>query len=268
MTLVKRVVVLLGAGVVALQSPGGSVRRRCVLRRADVVRPSEVMRSSEVLRLSSEAATAVEPSPYLTVKEEPLVLATVPPLEAAQEKAPVEEKGSWLARNPLAVKCLSFGVTYAAADMTAQIFACVTLGEVVPLLERCRRVLSLAAVGTFAVGPLLAYWFDFLEWLVPGKKAKAVATRTFLDQLIQVPFCIAMIFTLSSMAEGHGLLYCYHKIQMKLLSTWRDCVLVWCPVQFINQGLIPLQYRVLFQAIISFFWDTYLSIISHSVKVI
>ena len=31
-----------------------------------------------------------------------------------------------------------------------------------------------------------------------------------------------------------------------------------------NQGFVPLKYRVIFQAVISFFWDAYLSIVSHA----
>ena len=78
---------------------------------------------------------------------------------------------------------------------------------------------------------------------------------------------ISIIFSLSSLAEGHSPSYCLAKIQLKLLSTWKDCTAVWFPVQLVNQGLIPLRFRVIFQAVVSFFWDTYLSIVSHSVVV-
>ena len=67
---------------------------------------------------------------------------------------------------------------------------------------------------------------------------------------------ISIIFSLSSLAEGHSPAYCLAKIQLKLLSTWKDCTAVWFPVQLVNQGLIPLRFRVIFQAVVSFFWDT------------
>lgn len=53
------------------------------------------------------------------------------------------------------------------------------------------------------------------------------------------------------------------KIQEKLLPTWTSGLAVWVPVQVINQGLIPLQFRVGFQALVSYFWDTWLSVVSH-----
>lgn len=169
-------------------------------------------------------------------------------------------KPSLIDRHPLISKSLAMGVTYGLADVAAQVVA----GDPSPLLDRARRSLALVGVGCFAVGPLLAFWFDLLEWLIPGRTPKAIAMRTALDQAIEVPVMIAIIFTLSSLAEGHTLAFCLCKVQDKLLSTWRDCVGVWAPVQLINQGLVPLKYRVAFQALISFFWDAYLSFVSHS----
>lgn len=169
-------------------------------------------------------------------------------------------KPSVVDRHPLVSKSLAMGVTYGLADVAAQVVA----GDPTPLLDRARRSLALVGVGCFAVGPLLAFWFDFLEWLIPGRSPKAIAMRTALDQAIEVPFMIALIFTLSSLAEGHTLAFCLCKVQEKLVSTWGNCVGVWTPVQLINQGLVPLKYRVAFQALISFFWDAYLSFVSHS----
>ena len=103
---------------------------------------------------------------------------------------------------------------------------------------RMRRAISLTGVGCLAVGPLLTVWFDFLEKIVPGRSKRAILKRTVLDQAIEVPVMISIIFSLSSLAEGHSPSYCLAKIQLKLLSTWKDCTAVWFPVQLVNQGLI------------------------------
>merc|ERR1711968_46532 len=87
------------------------------------------------------------------------------------------------------------------------------------------------------------------------------------SRAVEARVMISIIFSLSSLAEGHSPAYCLAKIQLKLLSTWKDCTAVWFPVQLVNQGLVPLRFRVIFQAVVSFFWDTYLSIVSHSVVV-
>uniref|UniRef100_A0A7S3ND88 Solute carrier family 40 protein n=1 Tax=Aureoumbra lagunensis TaxID=44058 RepID=A0A7S3ND88_9STRA len=161
---------------------------------------------------------------------------------------------SWLERNPLVVKSLTMGITYGLADLTAQAFGRIVCGDICPITARIRRTVALMLIGCLAVGPLLSVWFDFIEWLIPGKSPRAIASRTAIDQAFQVPVMISIIFTGTSIAEGHNLQYCFLKIQAKLLSTWRDCLGVWIPVQLINQGLVPLRFRVLFQVCFSYYF--------------
>lgn len=176
-----------------------------------------------------------------------------------------EERGaSMLQRHPMALKALSMGLTYGLADCAAQLYERLAAGERAPLAERARRNAALVLVGLLAVGPLLSVWFDALEGLVPGGSIRAVLTRTALDQALQVPVMISLIFTLSALAEGHDAPYCAAKVRSKLLPTWKGCVGVWAPVQMLNQGVVPLRYRVMFQAFVSFFWDAYMSIAAHA----
>ncbi len=240
-----------------------AVRTPLRLSRPFSARVADVRRRSAAVALDDDGAidakTTVDLKP-LDIPTDGIVLADVEPLVSTQKEAFID-------RHPLLAKSLSMGVTYGLADMTAQLFAYLTHGEVVPLAMRCRRAISLTGVGCLAVGPLLTVWFDFLERIVPGRSKRAILKRTVLDQAIEVPVMISIIFSLSSLAEGHTIAYCLAKIQLKLLSTWKDCTAVWFPVQLVNQGLVPLRFRVIFQAVVSFFWDTYLSIVSHSVVV-
>ena len=93
-------------------------------------------------------------------------------------------------------------------------------------------------------------------------------SRTIVDQMVQTPFMISLIFTLSTLAEGYSLSDCGTKLQIALMPTWKRCSFVWAPVQLVNQGIVPLKYRVFFQAVVSFFWDAYMSIASHSVELV
>ncbi|EGB06487.1 hypothetical protein AURANDRAFT_29070 [Aureococcus anophagefferens] len=155
------------------------------------------------------------------------------------------------------------GLTYGLADIAAQAFAAFAGGEVLPLAQRVRRSVALMGVGLFFVGPLLAVWFDFLEKVLPGRRKRAVVGRAALDQSIQTPFMISLIFALTTLAEGHSPAVAVAKIQAKLLPTWWACVGVWTPVQLVNQGVVPLKYRVFFQSVVAFFWDAWMSIVSH-----
>jgi len=237
-------------------------------------RGCESMRLLIILILSSLCQTAAAfpkaPQPKL-ICDAPRPLALPRPVVAVHE-VPLEtglkrrairnlHRGS-----PLIAKSASMGLTYGLADITAQVFALVVDGKTVPLADAVRRSVSLTAVGLLAVGPLLTVWFDYLERLFPGSSKRAVVGRTLMDQVVQAPFMIALIFTLSSLAEGHGLAFCAEKVNTKLYSTWVSCLGVWAPAQLLNQGVLPLKYRVYFQAVLSFFWDAYMSIVSHSVQ--
>ena len=239
-----------------------AVRTPLRLSRPFSARVADVRRRSAAVALDDDGAidaASVKDLRPLDIPTDGIVLADVDPL--------VAPKTAFIDRHPLLAKSLSMGITYGLADMTAQLFAYLTHGEVVPLAMRMRRAISLTLVGCLAVGPLLTVWFDFLERIVPGRSKRAILKRTVLDQAIEVPVMISIIFSLSSLAEGNTIAYCLAKIQLKLLSTWKDCTAVWFPVQLVNQGLVPLRFRVIFQAVVSFFWDTYLSIVSHSVVV-
>ena len=59
--------------------------------------------------------------------------------------------------------------------------------------------------------------------------------------------------------NGKTLIQIYKRLEDVLYETWLNSVYVWGPVQVIQQGLIPLQYRVAFANFVSYFWDTYLS---------
>ena len=43
-------------------------------------------------------------------------------------------------------------------------------------------------------------------------------------------------------------------------ATWINSLYVWGPVQAMQQAVVPLQYRVLVANGVSYFWDTYLSL--------
>mmetsp|Transcript_26268 Transcript_26268/g.66668 ORF Transcript_26268/g.66668 Transcript_26268/m.66668 type:complete len:268 (-) Transcript_26268:267-1070(-) len=180
------------------------------------------------------------------------------------EHGPLQSTRDWVEQHPMAMKAAAMGVTYSLADIAAQIFTHFDTGEHFSWAERVRRNFGLAIIGLVVVGPLLSIWFDRLEAFCPGTSLRAVLSRTLLDQLLEVPIMVTIIFVLSALAEGHDLTYALKKVRHKLLPTWRGCTTVWAPVQLINQGLIPLRSRVYFMALVSFFWDAYMSIAAHA----
>lgn len=161
-----------------------------------------------------------------------------------------------LAAYPYRTKAIGTGVTYMFSDATAQLIE----AEDVTPSERCKRALKFGAVGALWVGPLLAVWFQVMESLVPGKALRPVAAKLVADQVLQGPFMIGTMFAWTSISNGLTLPEIRSKLDHHLWPTWIKSVYVWGPVQAMQQMLVPLQYRVMVANGVSYFWDTYLSL--------
>ena len=163
-----------------------------------------------------------------------------------------------LKQYPYRTKSITTGLTYAAADATAQGFEMWTNRDYkFALRKRFARIFGLVLIGCLWVGPVLTGWFNLLDAHVPTFYA-----RTALDQLVQAPFMIACIFSLASAFEGR-IMEVPSKLRLKLKPTWISALKVWIPTQLLTQGVVPLPYRVVVVNGVSYFWDTYLSIESH-----
>ena len=160
-----------------------------------------------------------------------------------------------LAARPFTTKAIGTGITYVASDLTAQALE----GERAHPLARLRRALRFGAVGAFWVGPLLAAWFQFMDFIFPGTTVATVAAKVVMDQCLQGPFMIASMFILTGVLAGESQKVARAKTRRMLFPTWIKSVWVWSPVQLIQQTLVPLQYRVAVANLVSYFWDTYLA---------
>ena len=71
---------------------------------------------------------------------------------------------------------------------------------------------------------------------------------------------IGSMFCWCALANGASLPAIRAKLEEELFSTWCASVWVWAPVQVLQQAAVPLQYRVAVSNVVSYFWDTYLSL--------
>lgn len=162
-----------------------------------------------------------------------------------------------LTSHPYSVKALGTGVTYVASDCTAQ---AIEGTEDVAVGDRAARALKFGAVGGLWVGPLITYWFNVMERVLPGRAPARVAAKLVLDQVLQGPFMIGSMFALCAAANGAAVPAIRSKLEAELWPTWLNSVIVWGPVQVGQQLLVPLKYRVAVANGVSYVWDTYLSL--------
>lgn len=162
-----------------------------------------------------------------------------------------------LTSHPYSVKALGTSVTYVASDCTAQ---AIEGTKDVAVEDRAARALKFGAVGGLWVGPLITYWFNVMERVLPGRAPARVAMKLVLDQLLQGPFMIGSMFALCAAANGASVPAIQSKLETELWPAWVNSVIVWGPVQVGQQLVVPLKYRVAVANGVSYVWDTYLSL--------
>ncbi|KAF8922299.1 hypothetical protein CPB85DRAFT_1209269 [Mucidula mucida] len=122
----------------------------------------------------------------------------------------------------------------------------------------------------FTISPLIGRWNSFLEHRFPLRSilnpsqsnSKALAKRVAYDQLVVAPLGLAAFLGSMGIMEGRSASQTVERFRdlykPALLANWG----VWPLVQFCNFSVIPLAYRVPFQAMCGVFWTVYLSVIN------
>ncbi|KAH8050019.1 hypothetical protein JL722_11550 [Aureococcus anophagefferens] len=94
---------------------------------------------------------------------------------------------------------------------------------------RLGRACRFGAIGALWVGPLLAAWFQVMDWAVPGAGAASVAAKVLMDQCIQGPFMISSMFVLAALSAGESRRDAVGKARRMLRPTWVKSVYAWSP---------------------------------------
>jgi len=115
-------------------------------------------------------------------------------------------------------------------------------------------------------GVLCHYWYNHLDRIYSGgnhREIKIVIKKILCDQIIFSPILIVACLLAACIMNGRERENMYkevtHKGQELYIAEW----LLWPPAQFINFYFLPTRYRVLYDNIISLFYDTYTSYVQN-----
>lgn len=129
------------------------------------------------------------------------------------------------------------------------------------------RTRQVAITGFTWSGPISHTWYAILEHLVTIKdKLIGLIIRMILDAFLFSPVAVAGYFTWRTILEGGR----SNDIVAKLRDSYVNALLAsfrfWPCANIINFSLVPVEYRVLYNNMLSLFWNGYLSHINSMAK--
>jgi protein Mpv17 len=164
---------------------------------------------------------------------------------------------SLLDEKPLLMKALTSLVGFALGDTLAQLF----IQKTDPF--DFARLARLASFGFLVHGTTSHWFYGMLDGKIPGKSAKVVFSKVFIDQVLWNPIFGVMFFSYVGLMEAKGVAHVVDKVKNDLLTSVTGSWKVWPLAHTINFRFIPSNQRVLYINTIQIGYNCFLSIISN-----
>ncbi|TMW56259.1 hypothetical protein Poli38472_008907 [Pythium oligandrum] len=160
-----------------------------------------------------------------------------------------------LATHPIRTKAITSAFVGMFGEILGHVLKHKTLKGLSP-----RQVLAFFAFGGFVTGPVLHYWYMFLENQTFTKQKLTPNKKLLLDRLVYTPpFTALTLFSLGVMrgSSPKASMETVKRIYWgALLMNWR----VWTVTQWLSFHYVPPQFRVLWGNCVALWWNAYLSL--------
>jgi len=114
-------------------------------------------------------------------------------------------------------------------------------------------------------GLLCHHWYKLLDNFLPGRTLKTIVVKIAWDQVLFSPICIAAcIFVSGAVFEAKSPSQIIKDTKELGTQLWLSEWFIWPPAQFVNFYFLPTKYRVVYDNIVSLFYDWYTSHLKHN----
>merc|ERR1712110_604572 len=125
-----------------------------------------------------------------------------------------------------------------------------------------KRTLRMGTIG-LSIGPVLHYWFGFLERVTTATGTRAALIKLAYDQFLFAPFMLAVVTSVIGASEGKSLKQLKQDLILTYLPALKMNYYIWPAANYINFAMVPTHLRVLYVSSISVGWNAILSNITH-----
>lgn len=167
----------------------------------------------------------------------------------------VARYSAWVERSPIVAKSVTAASLTVAGDVVAQgIEGNFAPGGAGPDLPRLARM---GVWGLCIAGPLMHFWYRFLDTRIVGSGVSGVVKKLVVDQSVWAPSIVAGFFTYSALAEGLGPGGAWQRLSDVYVPAMKMNYMLWPAANVINFAFVPPMHRVLYVSSVALVWNTY-----------
>jgi len=158
-------------------------------------------------------------------------------------------------RNPLISNCLIYGSITGLTEFSQQ----TVQHKILPALREEEKnsydvpsLLRYTSLGCLVFGPVLHYWYRWLDRKYPSTALNVIVKKVSLDLVVLGIPLYAFFYVFINLLEGNTAQQIKKELDSKLLITFLAGAGFWMPAQALNFRYIPAAGRILYISICTF----------------